>query len=1144
MKRRMVALLCAAAMFVGWIPTDVFAAENQMTMGFDLVNTSGHEVLMPGDEISVDIWVADAGWTDGFNGAVFGIEYDTDILQAKQGSGTLNETFKAMDGIYEISLADMQAGVLSAAYMPGINQYYVENCTGKLTDEKMSLLTYTLVVKDPLPADRVEDLQLECFVSSFSVGTDTITDDHMLEMVGNDAFNIVTNYDLKLDTRAPAITVGDGTTADFAYTPVQITVAGDNGDVASVKLDDTELTADENGSYWAEHSGMITATDRYGNTASQQISIQADAFLAAKEAAAQIPAAEDVLYTDRDSIARAQQALDDVADETARQKLAVEQEKVTQAQQAWDAIEQNVGVVNDKIRALAALPEDAPLSELLAALKEIDDLLNNADTGLFTTKGVQESDLENYAAYRDKQEASAQILEQIRNLQQQINDLPDREQITLADTEAVEKLEQAVSSVEALYGEGLFDKTRLEDARARLEELNQERDEAIRQVKEQIAALPAQDAVGKADEEAIRAARQALEELQKTYQDEEILSAQEMERLVQAEQALQALEAEVQALQQAIDALYGDSAEEVLYTQKDDITALQQRVEALAGKGYSVDTDKLDRAAEQIELLETERQAVADAIAALPDPTDFAPSNENIQAVSKIQTRLTALEERGVDLSTVEGYDKYTAICEKLAQALQEIEAVKEKIAALPVADKVRFDTDTESVRAAVTALQETYGAQILEESELKPLTDAEARKAELKTQRETLVRELKNFAPEIGLSDEHLAVIEQMRQRVSDLEALGTTFSAEELANLTRAEQELADLQQESKQAHADIAALYAQDASEIRYPQKQAIQQLQQTVTRLKECGDTSFTEEEMEKLQNAVDAIADMDARKEALTEKIRALPQDTVRYADKAEVTELQKEMEALETLGNPVDQAEETLFDNFLALLDAMEEQIRAVNDEMAEALKNWTFGGEQAPFDAIRQKMDVLAEKYQISEEQKPEVFPQYNTSVDKQQQAEALLQKVSEAIDALPGKVELKHENAVNAIGNQLQQLRKEYGIGDDTLQKELFNEENEEDRFAKYQAAAKRIEELKKQAEEESQQTGTNNAQNSSNTQNGNNSGSTAQQTAQAAPQQAATVTVPQTSDLAPLEAYALTAALALAGFVFALMKKRHEK
>lgn len=1142
MKHRVTAFLCAAAMFAGWVPTDVFAAENQMTMGFDLVNTSGHEVLMPGDEISVDMWVADAGWTSGFNGAIFGIEFDEDILEAKKGSGTLNETLTSMDGIYDVDLADMKPGLLSVAYMPGISQYYEENCTGKLTDEKMSLLTYTLVVKDPLPADRLEDMQLDCFVSTFSVGTDCKEDSHMFEMVDSDSFQIVTNYDLRVDTHAPTITVGDGTTDTFAYAPVPVTVTGDDGDLASVKLDGTELTADENGCYWVDKSGTITAEDRYGNAATKQVTLQADAFLAAKAAAAQLPAAQDVLYSDGERITQAQQALDNVTDPAAKQQLAAEQDKVTQARQAWEAIRQCVDEVKAKIDALTALPEDAPLHDVLAALQEIDDQLHNETTGLFTTQGVQEKDLENYAAYQEKQQASQAILAKIQDLQQQIDALPDRDQVTLAHRETVEALKQAVSSAETQYGEGLLDKTRLEEADARLTELTQEREEAIRTVKEQIAALPAQDAVRKEDETAIRAARQALKALQEAYQEETILSSQETERLVQAEAALQALETEAAAVQQAIDTLYGDSAEEVLYTQKEAIHTLQQRVTALSDKGYQVNTDKLDQAAAQITLLEQEEQAVADAIAALGDPEQFVPSEENIQAVSQIQTRLDALEKRGMTAASVAGYDRYTAICEQMAQALQEIADVKAKIAALPAAEQIRFDTDIQSVRAAVTELQGKYGAQILSAAELQPLTDAEARRAALDTQRAALVDELKNFAPEIGLSEEKQAVIRQMRQRVTDMTALGTAFSAQELENLVKAEQALADLEEESKQLHADIAALYVQDASEIRYHQKQTIQQLQQDLERLEQGGDASFTEAERQKLDQAAKAIADMETRQAALTRKIRALPQDAVRYSQKDDAAGLQEEMTALDALGIPVEQADQALFANFLALVNTMNGEIDAVNGEMDTALKDWTFDGEQAPFDAIRQKMDALVTRYQIPEEEKAEVFPRYNTSVEKQQQAETLLQQAGDGIDALPEQVTLADEAAVNTITSQLQQLRTLYGFTDEVLQEELFDKANDVDRLAQYQAAVKRINALKKPAGQGGQQTDNGTAQSST---------PSAQQTpaptaapAPTEPQQTAAVTIPQTADPLPVEGCTLIAVLALAGFALALRKKRQEK
>lgn len=1141
MKKKILSATCALAMIANLVPLPAYAIEmpegEQSTLVIDAVDADGDGYVEPGEEVEVTVSIQDTGWACEENGLPLSIArielgFDNSLL-------TLTKTIEDEDLGPVFTKMDMDTNTsynVSANTMDGLDPPNEMGCVvllvewlnflgdyRDLPDEKTALFTCHFVAKEGM--EGVPQFYFDgCYLNLGHMGTleDTLT---------VDAFNVQNNSTLTVDTLAPVITVegsvpAEGTT--YYYQPLTVSAEDNGSGLESLTLDGNAVTDNT-----VTTGGTLTATDKSGNQSTYTLKVDASAFNAAKEAAAALP--ETITYTDKAAVAAADEALKAVTDPTAVSKLTAEAEKINAAVAAISAIDEEIAAVKAKIDALPTTGltvKDAPaLSEVETALADLE------------AKGVQTTDIPNYATYTAAVKQLQAVMDEINAVKDLINALPAAEEVGYGDEAAVQKAEAAL---QALYAKYADDKEYIADAvgaatldviRASLNTLLETQQALV----EKIADTQYNITMFEEDVAVITGLRAEVDAM---IARDATFTAAELKPLTDAEAALAALTEQSEAAHAAVAAL--PEADEVLYTQKADIQAVADKMAALDGKDTftAEETAKLESAQQAIAAIESDITAVTDKIAALPATEQL--SVKDAQALDDIQTALADLEAKGVAKTDISNYEVYTAAVEQLQVVMDEINAVKEQIAALPAADEVSFQ-DEAAVQQAEAALQKLLAAHPDDADSLRDMVKAttleEVRAAldVLLKGKADLINTIQTTQFTISLFQADIDAITSLRAEVTAMEAKGTTFTSEELANLTAAESDMAALVARSEAAHAALAAL--PDRDKVLYTEKDKLTQVEQEMEALRELGDT-FTAEETGKLTEAQAGIADLEAAVKALAQDMTALkdPADEatpIQYADKANLETMEADITALEDRACDVDSmiaalaAEDetyagalTRYTNYRTAVKAMVSELDALNADMSKAVAAWTYN-DLTDYNAILEKMNAAADKYAIQEDLYEEVFPEYKTIPAKNEEVKAVLDDVLQKVDALPDTEDITLNDAakVQEITDLLEKLKTEYGFTDAMLTDNLG------DPYTVYQSASKKIADL-----QAAQKPAGDNAQ-----QNNTQPQKTQTAAAPTATPASVAVTIPQTGDPMNLPLAVALLALAVSGMTACVIVRR---
>ncbi|WP_283127829.1 hypothetical protein [Allofournierella massiliensis] len=932
MKKRLVASVLASAMLAASIPFPAFAEEPyQCDLVVDLAGADLEDGYFdPGDIVDVTISIANAGWSNPDSGSEllgmqFGLKFDEQLFSWVKN---------ARDQIYTVGSTFENYAPMENSATGEYQLFFSSGEAPALTDEKIVVATCQLQVADPAPAKAGEtEIGLQLDADNILFG------DFDTETYVDAVANLVSDSAL-VDTIVPVIQL-EGTPASgeavFYYQPVAVSVT-----------DDSSTTLALDGKPWSGQSltegGTLCATDARGNSATVQVIIDAAAFNQAIAAVEQIP--ETIDYKSISLIQAAQKAIEAVTDSAASAKLAAQKQKVQDALGKWNAIDEQVTAVENLIAALPAdvKPSDAAkLDEIQQKIDELKEL------------GVETSDIANYSVYSAAVENLAGALAEIQAVRDQIKELPAAEDVNFADAAAINGAEKAAKDLQAKYGEEVLsaeDLAPLVAAQAKLSELNDARKALV----EEIANTQLNITTAQKDQDAIQALRDKVTELEAL---ETTFTADELKNLVDAEKAMAELLKQSEEAHAALAKL--PAQDEVLYTDKAAIDAAQKMVKDLEGKDTFTEEEQAKLAAAQAgyqDILDGIAQVESD-IAALPD--EVTP--DMASQIAELQQAIARLTKRAVPVAEIEGYDKYQAAADALESILAEIQAVRDQIKALPAAEDVNF-ADAAAINGAEKAaknLQAKYGEKVLSAEDLAPLAAAQAKLSELNDARKALVEEIANTQLNITTAQKDQDAIQALRDKVTELEALETTFTADELKNLVDAEKAMAELLKQSEEAHAALAKLPAQD--EVLYTDKAAIDAAQKMVKDLE--GKDTFTEEEQAKLaaaqagyQDILDGIAQVESDIEALPDEVTP---DQLNV-----ILQIQHAISALAERKVPTDvikgyekyQAAADALEGILAEIQAVRDQVNALPDK-----ENVCFTDE-ANIENAAKAVKALQEKY------------------------------------------------------------------------------------------------------------------------------------------------------------------------------------
>lgn len=782
---------------------------------------------------------------------------------------------------------------------------------------------------------------------------------------------------------------------------------------------------------------------------------------AAHAAVAALPEAADVLYTDKDAVADA--AAQVAALEGKDTFTAEETAKLEAVQAVITAIEEDIADVEARIEAL-------PASVTVSNAADVDAIGDALEA--LKAQGVAETDISNYDTYVTAKQQLTDVLAEIGAVEDLIAALPEATDIGYGDEDAIVNAEAELEALLAKYTDDaesineMVDAAKLEAVRTALDELLTAKADLI----EKIEAAELNVSLAAADQQAIadlRAEVAAMEEKGAEF------TAEELANLTNAEAALADLQAQSKEAHDAIAAL--PAAADVKYTDKAAIEAAAGQMADMVAFGDTFtaeETGKLEAAQAEITEIEQNIDAVESLIAELEGITEDTATADDITAVQDARLDLEALFARGVTPDDVSNYETYTAAYAAVQSWLDLVDEVKALADALP--QEITFN-DEQTVQAAEEAYAKLVAqdlAELADAEAVKKITDARAALDALTDERTALVDKIADAELDITLSQADRDAITALRAEVTAMEEKGATFTADELAVLTKAETDMAALVARSEAAHAAVAELPARD--EVLYTESDKLAEVEKEMNALKELGDT-FTTEETNKLTEAKAGIADLEAAVETLAGEMADLKDPTdaetpIQYADKAALEALEEEVANLEARACDVDAmivklaAENEVYTGALAryaaygvAVEAMETELAELNAKMAEAVKAWTYN-DLAAYNAIAEAMNAAAEKYGIAEQQLEEVYPDYATIPAKNAEVKAVLDDVADKAEALPATDDLTLDDAakLEEIEALLASLKADYGFTDEMLADNLGNA------LTTYEAAADRLEEL----------------------------------------------------------------------------------
>ena len=1176
-------MLCTVALLVTMAPVSAFAESGggtdtpSVTVTYDVKNFTKPDstIATAGDEIEVDVYAASNGDAVGLLGFAMFLGFDPEIVDEPDEDNLttgdiVNAKTEKGTNKYDTTFAITQDGnSVSIMVESGTEMYKAGAISEKITTEKNLLLSCKFKVKDA-PAQKTLDNLITSV--SFSSNEIYIGENYAGDNEGSAVTpTIVAGTTVSADWIPPTTSLGDNT--NYYYQPVEFTVS-DNKGIQRVTLDGNELTA-TNGVYSMTAGGHLVVTDTYGNSAACDITIDATAFNAAKEAVAKIP--ETVKYTDKATVNAAEAALAKVADPEAAAKLSGEKTRVDAAKAALGDIDAKISGLNT---AMAALQPTADNVDALTKAKE--------DLEALKTLGVTENDLDknSYANFQQVDSALKALADEIESFNNKLDALGTS--FTYDDTDALSEVESLAESLKAkgydLAAKDSVRNTKLEtlkQSHAQVEktkadliqkisaasftiDFNQEHRSEITSIRQEVNAFVAAskatftdselekltkaEADVKALDERLDAEKKALNDLPEK-KDVKLTQKSDIENVASEKAALEALkasfdsalnqkladaqaaiadiEAKIKEVEQNIAAYAGLNP-----TDGDSIAkfnALKESIDDLNNRGVTKDDISnyadYETLAAKFKAAQDDVNAVVEEINTLPEAKDVkltskAKITEVEQAIQSLQgkygngvpsvtqlkpytdakAKLTELENQRTAIvaevenakltidrteasrnaiadlrKKVDDFDAYEpnfteAELKNLTDAENamktldsEVNAVIEQINALPDTADVKFDSkaDIEKVAAAIDKLEKDYNSNILTSAEKQRYSDAKKALDDLNTKRSEIVEKIANSNFAIDLTTASQDAVTAMRQEVTDFEPYGPNFTEEELKKLTDAENAMTELKSKSKALHKQISELPAGDKVDKYKTYSNLIDQIEKDFSDLQKKGD-SLSAEETGKIQAVKDALAAIKKTRDDLVKDMGAASDAAnVKYSDKDVVADLMKRENDLKAQEVTLDEKDTNVkhFRNLTTAVSNMEKELADAKSEMDKALKDWHYSTDQAPYDAIRTKMDGLKNKYGLTDADFTAEFPNYNTSRDLAAEAEDKIADAKKQLAELPtaDKATLSDETAVNKADAAVKELRNKYGVTEKELE-DLFGSD-----YKKLKADAAKIAELK---------------------------------------------------------------------------------
>lgn len=1176
-------MLCTVALLVTMAPVSAFAESGggtdtpSVTVTYDVKNFTKPDstIATAGDEIEVDVYAASNGDAVGLLGFAMFLGFDPEIVDEPDEDNLttgdiVNAKTEKGTNKYDTTFAITQDGnSVSIMVESGTEMYKAGAISEKITTEKNLLLSCKFKVKDA-PAQKTLDNLITSV--SFSSNEIYIGENYAGDNEGSAVTpTIVAGTTVSADWIPPTTSLGDNT--NYYYQPVEFTVS-DNKGIQRVTLDGNELTA-TNGVYSMTAGGHLVVTDTYGNSAACDITIDATAFNAAKEAVAKIP--ETVKYTDKATVNAAEAALAKVADPEAAAKLSGEKTRVDAAKAALGDIDAKISGLNT---AMAALQPTADNVDALTKAKE--------DLEALKTLGVTENDLDknSYANFQQVDSALKALADEIESFNNKLDALGTS--FTYDDTDALSEVESLAESLKAkgydLAAKDSVRNTKLEtlkQSHAQVEktkadliqkisaasftiDFNQEHRSKITSIRQEVNAFVAAskatftdselekltkaEADVKALDERLDAEKKALNDLPEK-KDVKLTQKSDIENVASEKAALEALEAsfdsalnqklaDAQAAIADIEAKIKEVEQNIAAyaglnpTDGDSIAkfnALKESIDDLNNRGVTKDDISnyadYETLAAKFKAAQDDVNAVVEEINTLPEAKDVkltskAKITEVEQAIQSLQgkygngvpsvtqlkpytdakAKLTELENQRTAIvaevenakltidrteasrnaiadlrKKVDDFDAYEpnfteAELKNLTDAENamktldsEVNAVIEQINALPDTADVKFDSkaDIEKVAAAIDKLEKDYNSNILTSAEKQRYSDAKKALDDLNTKRSEIVEKIANSNFAIDLTTASQDAVTAMRQEVTDFEPYGPNFTEEELKKLTDAENAMTELKSKSKALHKQISELPAGDKVDKYKTYSNLIDQIEKDFSDLQKKGD-SLSAEETGKIQAVKDALAAIKKTRDDLVKDMGAASDAAnVKYSDKDVVADLMKRENDLKAQEVTLDEKDTNVkhFRNLTTAVSNMEKELADAKSEMDKALKDWHYSTDQAPYDAIRTKMDGLKNKYGLTDADFTAEFPNYNTSRDLAAEAEDKIADAKKQLAELPtaDKATLSDETAVNKADAAVKELRNKYGVTEKELE-DLFGSD-----YKKLKADAAKIAELK---------------------------------------------------------------------------------
>lgn len=915
-------MLCTVALLVTMAPVSAFAESGggtdtpSVTVTYDVKNVTKPDstIATAGDEIEVDVYAASNGDDVGLLGFAMFLGFDPEIVDEPDEDNLttgdiVNAKTEKGKNKYDTTFAITQDGnSVSIMVESGTEMYKAGAISEKITTEKNLLLSCKFKVKDA-PAQKTLDNLITSV--SFSSNEIYIGENYAGDNEGSAVTpTIVAGTTVSADWIPPTTSLGDNT--NYYYQPVEFTVS-DNKGIQSVTLDGNELTA-TNGVYSMTAGGHLVVTDTYGNSAACDITIDATAFNAAKEAVAKIP--ETVKYTDKAAVDAAEAALANVTDLEAAAKLSEEKTRVDAAKAALSDIDAKINSLNT---AMAALKPTADNVDALTKAKE--------DLEALKALGVTENDLDknSYANFQRVDSALKALADEIESFNNKLDALGTS--FTYDDTDALSEVEK---QAESLKNKGYNLEEKDPERNTKLENLKQSRtkvENAKVALIQKISAASFTIDFNQEHRSEITSIRQEVNAF--VAASKATFTDSELEKLTKAEADVKALDERLDAEKKALNDL--PEKKDVKLTQKSDIGNVASEKAALEALEASFDSalnQKLTDAQAAIADIEAKIKEVEQNIAAYAglNPTD----GDSIAKFNALKESIDdLLNNRGVTKDDISNYADYETLAAKFKAAQAEVKnahltidrteasrnaiadlrkevddfdayepnfteaelknltdaenamktldsevnAVIEQINALPAADDVKFSSKAaiEKAATAITALKDKYGDSVLTDAEQKPYTDAKAALDSLNAQREGIVKEISNTTFVIDRDPANRKAISDLRQKVTDLEPKEPNFTENELKKLTNAEQAV-------KALDADVEAVIKQinalpDTADVKFDSKADIEKVAAAIDKLeKDYNSNILTSEEKQRYSDAKKALGDLNTKRSEIVEKI--------------------------------------------------------------------------------------------------------------------------------------------------------------------------------------------------------------------------------------------------------------------------------